>query len=183
MTTNTCIAALATEDAVFVGADSCGANGQHAASYRAPKVFETAGMLVGGTGSFRMLQILEHSLDLDPPEEGLRQWVCTSFVDAVRQALSDGGWAKEYDGRERGGRFIVARGGRFFRVQSDFSVLEPLEDFTAVGCGAAYALGSLNETEGDPSTRLERALATSSEFSPGVRPPFTIKTTMPQANE
>lgn len=99
--------------------------------------------------------------------------VAGDFVDAVRACLLAGGYARKENNVESGGTFLVGFRGRLFRVSGDFQVGESTSRYDAVGCGAAYALGSLAETEGHGTTeRVNRALRVAERFSAGVRAPF-----------
>jgi hypothetical protein len=134
-------------------------------------------MLIGFTTSFRMGQLLGYSLEVPDhdPQIPAERYMCTSFIDAVRKCLKDGGFAKVENATEAGGEFLVAYRGRIFRIYSDYHVGESTDDFDAVGCGEDIALGSLFSTRhalDTPIARLDLALNAAQQFSSGVRGPF-----------
>ena len=70
----------------------------------------------------------------------------------------------------------IGKAGRLFTIQSDYQVAEVADNYTAVGCGQDYALGSLYATlESIPTKRIKLALETAAYFSAAVRPPFVIE--------
>ncbi len=67
----------------------------------------------------------------------------------------------------------------WYEVYADYQVEECRVDYAAIGSGFSYALGALYATDTrhtllDGRGRVEQALQCSSEFSTGVRGPFTI---------
>lgn len=171
----TCIAGLVDGDSVLIAGDSAGTAGYDLTTRLDPKVFVRGGVAIGFTTSFRMGQLLQYRLDVPRvPTLGLHQWMSTRFVDAVRDCLKTGGFATRTSEQESGGTFLVGVHGRLFSVETDYQVAEHAGGIAAVGCGAAYALGSLATSSGSGSHRLRRALRVSERFSAGVRGPFTI---------
>jgi hypothetical protein len=190
VTTTTCIAALKTGNGVWMIGDSAGVDPQ-SLSIRivsGKKVFlktDSNGQEFGFgyTSSFRMGQLIQYSLTVPPvPAKGdLQDYMCTTFVEALRTCLKDGGYTKISDNQETGGYFLVGTAGRIFEIQSDFQVCETVEDYAAVGCGDDLALGSLFSTQDNhldeamqPWDRLRLALDAAAHFSAGVRPPFNL---------
>jgi ATP-dependent protease HslVU (ClpYQ) peptidase subunit len=175
----TCVAALKHEGRIYMGADSAGVGG-YALHLRAdPKIYRNGPMLIGFTSSFRMGQLLGNSLkvpDHDPRTDTYK-WMCTEFIDAVRECLKKGGYAKKENEVESGGTFLVGYQGRIFIVDSDHQVGEWLDEFTAVGCGADIAIGSLYSTpHQQPQDRIELAIKAAERFSAGVRGPIRQQT-------
>jgi ATP-dependent protease HslVU (ClpYQ) peptidase subunit len=178
----TCIVALRHDGVIHMGCDSAGVGGWSRQNRADPKIYRIAGqMLIGFTTSFRMGQLLGHSLTLprhhaDVP---VSQYMVTTFVDAVRNCLKAGGWAEKDKDQERGGTFIVAYKGQIFEVQSDYQVAQRDEPYTAVGCGEDLALGALYASGKagmkDPRARIELALTAAAEFSAGVYGPFRFE--------
>ncbi len=175
----TCVVGLVERGRVWMGADSVsGDTGQWIVNTeRTPKVFLRDGLLIGFTSSWRMgqllrwkLQIPQHPADLDAHE-----WLATAFVDAVRECLKAGGYAKKENEVEQGGTFLVGYRGRLFEILGDYQAAEPAELYTAVGCGRQFALGSLHSTVGHtPVRRVDTALKSAEYFSAYVRGPFQI---------
>lgn len=172
----TCIAGIVYDSTVYLAGDSAGCSGWDLTVRADPKVFTSGSYVMGFTTSFRMGQLLRYAFSPPEPEAGdLHRFMCTSFTDALRQCLKDGGWAERDKEREAGGTFLVGTHGRLFIFNSDYQVAEPADPYAAVGCGAAYALGALHATEGGkitPQRRLDGALAAAERFSNGVRGPF-----------
>ena len=116
----TCIAGVEHSGKVWIGGDSAGVAG-YALTVRADeKVWVDNGFVFGFTSSFRMGQLLRYNLSLplqryEVPESNAEaeiKFMTTHFVDAVRKVLKDGGYAKNDNGQERGGTFLVGwRGG------------------------------------------------------------------------
>lgn len=163
---------------VWLGADAVAGETDH---YRVrlvqPKVFSKGPYTIGYTTSFRMGQVLQHVADLPLSKTGppfLGHMVKT-FVPAVMAEFGKSGWLYTDKDRKHGGEFLVGIGGELFEVGSDFSVLQKIDfNFSAVGCGVEYLLGSLHSTRGRPRARITEALAAAAAFSAYVRPPYTI---------
>jgi ATP-dependent protease HslVU (ClpYQ) peptidase subunit len=172
----TCIVGIATGEKVWIGADSAGVAGLSITVRADAKVFTNGPMLFGFTSSFRMGQLLRHALTVPKQFSGVADdaWLCTTFIDAVRKCLKDGGFARAHSGVESGGCFLVGYRGRLYEVDSDFQVGDPVDQYAAVGCGEQFALGSLHASTGEPESRIMSALAAAAHFSAGVCEPFTV---------
>jgi ATP-dependent protease HslVU (ClpYQ) peptidase subunit len=177
----TAIVGLVHEGRVWIGGDSAGSDGWVSTARSAPKVFANGPLIIGYTSSFRMGQILRHSLVVpDRGDADLEQWMCTAFVDAVRKALKDGGYASKKDETESAGCFLVGINGRLFEVQSDYQVAEQLEPWTATGSGEQLAVASLWTSahvvglRDQPEARVRLALQAAASYCTTVRGPFHI---------
>lgn len=174
----TCIVGIAQDGVVYMGGDSAGVAGYSMMLRADPKIFVNGEFLMGFTTSFRMGQLLEHNLSVPKrsPQMDAFSYMVRVFVPAVRDCLTSGGWATTKDGAERGGSFLVGYQGRLFGIEDDFQVMDPLDQFFAVGCGSDIALGSLYSTSQlKPKKRVLLALQASAEYSAGVRAPFLVK--------
>lgn len=177
----TCVIALKSGDAVYMGADSAGVAGLALQRRSDRKIYRVGAMLIGFTTSFRMGQLLGYSLVLPEHHEDVtvERYLATVFVDATRTCLKAGGFAGSKDGVEQGGDFLVAYRGRIFTVHGDYQVAETVEDYAAVGCGLELALGSLHTTEKfgtlSGEERVRCALEAAARFSAGVCDPFHIE--------
>lgn len=162
----------------MLGGDSAGISGYDISSRKDAKVFRRGPFAIGMCGSFRMGQLLRYALpDLGHPDgQDAHEFMVTTFIDAVRVLLTEGGLAKKEDNVEAiEGSFIVGYRGRLFTVEQDYQVGEERNDYTSVGCGAAYALGCLYQNKRrPPKARLIQALEAASKFSAGVRGPYTF---------
>lgn len=175
----TCIVAVPSRSGVVMGADSAGVAGLDLQVRADAKVFTRGPFLMGFTSSFRMGQLLRYRLPTplhDPAVED-HEYLATSFVDAVRECLAQGGWRKKSNEQEEGGTFLVGYRGRVYAVESDFQVAEPASGFTACGCGQMVALGALHALRDrhlGANVKVRRALQAAESFSAGVRGPFLI---------
>lgn len=177
----TCIVGLVAEDNnVYIGADSAGVGGYSLTVRKDRKVFKVGDFVIGGTSSFRMLQLLHHVFTPPAYDEavGLEKYMATAFIDAIRECFKAGGYLKKDSERESGGCFLVGFRGRLFQIGDDFQVGEPLADYDAVGCGSEIARGVLYATpDMQPRKRVELALKGSEAHNIGVRGPFHIEGT------
>lgn len=163
---------------IWIGADSCGSSGNNITIRKDAKVFKTGEFLIGGTSSFRMLQLLRFSLKVKKRKnKGVYNYMCTYFVDAVRKCFVDGGYMQKHtDGDDMGGTFLVAYEGRLFKVANDFQVGEGCGDYYATGCGEKYALGSLySSSNKSGKKRVLNALEAADYHNSSICKPFIIK--------
>ncbi len=175
----TCIVGLASEGSVYIGGDSAGVSGYDIVKRSDPKVFSKSPFVMGFCGSFRMGQLLMFALQVpeQTSKQDDKQFMCTSFINAVRDCLKRGGYAKAHEGVESGGTFIVGYHGEVYTIYDDFQVEWTARGYTSVGSGESYAFGSLWETKKSklkPRARILRALKCSEEHSAGVRRPFKV---------
>jgi ATP-dependent protease HslVU (ClpYQ) peptidase subunit len=177
----TCIVGLVSGSTVYVGADSASVMGWTSRVTRLPKVFQKGPFLIGYTSSFRMGQLLQHSLSVPPQGKGRAdrddmKYMVTVFAEHVRTLLKDKGVAKVESNAESGGQFLVGYRGHLYSVMSDFQVNEMADGYDAVGAGAEYALGALRALRGvAPTTRVRRALEVSAHFNMAVSAPFFVR--------
>lgn len=175
--TLTCIVGIAEDGKVFIGGDSAGVSGLDLTVRSDEKVFKNGEFLFGFTSSFRMGQLLRFSFS--PPARAEKmddyKYLVTTFMNAVRQCLKDGGYARSKEGEEQGGTFLLGYRGKLYCVHSDYQVGSSVDGFESCGCGDQIAHGSLFSTTGKPaSERIDTALKAAERFSAGVRGPFTI---------
>lgn len=175
----TCIAAIVDDGIIYMCGDHAGVAGMSLEIRADTKVFINGPFLIGGTTSFRMLQLLQYKFN--PPvkkdkKQSTMQFMVNDFVDSIRDCFKKGGYAIEEKGQESAGTFIVGYNQKLFIIYDDYQVAEPLDKFAAVGCGGSIANGSLYSTIGKPpQDRLYCALNAAQRFSAGVRAPFTLK--------
>lgn len=175
----TCIVGLVDQGRVWVGGDSAGVAGYDLTVRADRKVFRNGPYVMGFTDSFRMGQLLRHGFEPPVPPDvpaALEAFMATAFIDAVRDRLKTGGWARKDNERESGGCFLVGVCGRLFKVDSDFQVGESADGWMAVGVGDQVAHGVLYASAGRPAMdRVVVALAAAERCSAGVRRPFTVR--------
>jgi len=179
----TCIVGLVEKGTVYIAGDSASVAGWTSRVTRLPKVFRRGPFLIGYTTSFRMGQLLQHSLVVPAQTDGDdMRFMVTNFVECVRKLLKEKGVAKIESNAESGGQFLVGYRRRLYSVQSDFQVNEMADGFDAVGSGCEYALGALAVTPAmSPMPRVKRALAVSAHFNMAVSPPFFVKALRPSS--
>jgi ATP-dependent protease HslVU (ClpYQ) peptidase subunit len=173
----TCIVGVAHKGGVTIGGDSAGVGGLSLTVRKDPKVFRNGPCLIGFTSSFRMGQLLRFRLKVPDHPKGLPayDWMATTFVDAVRDCLKAGGFAKKDNEAETGGVFLVGYRGRLYFVGDDYQVGVAAGGVDAVGCGWEIARGALYATRGqEPKSRVLTALRAAEAYSAGVRGPFVV---------
>lgn len=182
----TAIVGLVHEGSVWIGGDSAGTYAQsYGQQIRADvKVFTRERYAFGFTTSFRMGQLLRYSMRVPekPPSRDLEEFMATDFIDAVRDCLKQGGFARKDNEVERGGGFLVGYLGRLFMIGGDYQVGENVVPYNAVGSGEDIALGALHATQGlrlNPRARIRSALEAAATWNAAVRPPFKIVKTRP----
>ena len=167
---------------VIIGGDSLSSTNFFISSRKDTKVFKKGSFVIGCTSSFRMIQLLRFSLVL--PEingKDIYEYMCTDFIDAVRECFSKGGFLqKEQTGEEIGGQFLVGYEDRLFIIDNDFQVGETYDEFNSVGCGSDFALGCiylLRDKNIPIENKIRQALEAAEHFSPFVKQPFIFETT------
>jgi ATP-dependent protease HslVU (ClpYQ) peptidase subunit len=179
----TAIVGLTHNGTVHIGGDSAGVSDWSLTIRADSKVFTNGPYAMGFTTSFRMGQLLRYALKAPEPNGDLERFMVTTFVDAVRECLKEGGWATKDSEREEGGDFLVGVHGRLFSVHPDYQVGEAVDGFAAIGCGQEIALGALYTTARTrmaPEKRVKLALEAAERFSAGVRGPFAYVSKGPE---
>jgi ATP-dependent protease HslVU (ClpYQ) peptidase subunit len=175
----TCIAAVVHDGKVYLGGDSAASNEWEIDTRADAKVFALGEFLMGFTSSFRMGQLLRYTFtppalpDSENPD--LFRYMVADFVEAARECLKKGGYAKKENEREEGGNFLVGIRGHIFDICSDYQVEETADDYNAIGCGRAFAKGALfAAVSHPPEKRIRMALKAAERHANGVRGPFLI---------
>lgn len=177
----TLIVGVIEKEKVFIGADSAGVAGLNITVRKDPKVFKNGEFVIGCTSSFRMIQLLRFSFH--PPKKfddmDIYEYMCTAFVNELRNCFKNGGFIEVDKNVESGGTFLVGWKNRLFMIESDFQVAESEKPYHACGCGMHYALGAMDalDTSLAVESRIETALTIGVYRSGGVRPPFVIEQT------
>lgn len=176
----TCIVGVEHEGAVYMGADGAAVDqGWNARPVKNSKIFILQDkLLIGYTGSFRLGQILQHTLKIPThlAEHDDLSFIVRFFVGETRRQLKDHGHTHINDNSESTeGDFLLGYKGKLYKVQTDLSVLRHMDGFDAVGIGAPYALGALAvNSHLDPEERVSQALHVAAKFSTGVGPPYAM---------
>ena len=124
-----------------------------------------------------MGQLLQHQLVIPPREKRpVMDYMVATFIESVRGCLKDYGYTKIENNQEEAGEFLIGYGGRIFEVGCDFQVNEYDDGFTAIGCGAPYALGAMKTLDDySPEARIKESLKIAAYFSSGVQGPFYVR--------
>lgn len=187
----TAIAGVAQDGRVYIGGDSLsGSTGSYfIQQVQNPKVLRLSKpksglseILLGFTSSWRMGQLLQYQLKVPDHKEGRAlDYVAGVLIESIRKTFTDYGFGGKGDDGERGGSFLVGYGGTLFEVQTDYSVMIPMDMFAAVGCAFEYALGALHATPPTmpPRLRIIRALEAAEHNSAYVHGPFMVEELAP----
>lgn len=173
----TIVAGLAVNGRVYMAADSQASSGWDCRNRKDPKVFISHDILYGFTSSYRMGQILRyHTEPLDIPSApgDIMGFVVRTMVPQWRRLFQDHGYLKSDAGRDDSGTFMAGLRGKLFTVDSDFQVAEHTDNFAAVGCGSAYALGAMevsytdnNISDAECEYIVTQAVSVACKFSNG----------------
>ena len=175
---------------VWMGADSLGSNGYTKSIQAQSKCFkykERDDVVIGGTTTFRHLDLLKYNTSLFPEIDKYKnteinhEYIVTTFIPNVHKLFESGFVEETKNGVKEGGNFLIGIKDQLFEVQSDYSVLDYKDGYASVGCGEEFANASLFTTEGtdmEIKDRIIKALEAAEKFSCGVQRPFTIINTM-----
>lgn len=176
----TCIVGLEHKGSVWIGGDSAGtASNMHQRIRKDPKVFVRGDFIIGFCGSFRMGDLLKHTMNLPGCGDGIDpvQFMVNDFVTSLRECLDEEN-KNIKDEREKLSPYIlVGLKGKLFNVQGDYQVGQPASGFDAVGSGADIAIGAMHASRRSlisSKARITQALEASALNNAAVRPPFTI---------
>lgn len=166
---------------VTIGADSAGVAGLDISIRKDKKIFKNGDFIIGCTSSFRMIQLLQFKFT--PPRithDDIYEYMCTDFVDGIRNCFKTGGFIEVDKNVESGGTFLVGYKDRLFCIHGDFQVAETLNGIDACGCGESYALGALEILQSadiTPIDKITKSLEVAAKYSAGVSAPFHLLTT------
>ena len=175
----TCIIGFIKNKKVYIGGDSAGVGGLNITLRRDSKVFKNGNFIMGYTSSFRMGQLLRFKLKVEEQKEEQTdyEYMCTTFIDAVRKCLKSNGYSTVDNNEEKIGTFLVGYNKKLYKIEGDLQVGESYDTFNSVGCGEDYAKGAmeiLTKSKQSPKQIIKKALDIVVKFSAGVRPPFNI---------
>tara|TARA_Y100000034_G_C6624881_1_gene272544 strand:+ start:25 stop:588 length:564 start_codon:yes stop_codon:yes gene_type:complete len=129
---------------VIIGGDSLGTAGILNTQRKDPKVFTNDRFVIGYSGSYRMGQLLRFSLKVKNQEcDSDYEFMCTTFVNAVRGCFKNGGFLTVNNGKETGGFFLVGYKGKLYYVESDMQVGVYETGYISCGSGNELALASI----------------------------------------
>lgn len=173
----TCIVGIQKGSEVWIGGDSAGTAGNmHQRVRKDKKVFVRGEFIIGFCGSFRMGDLMKHTLVLPETREGVDDtaFMVNDFVDAVRKCFAEEA-AKSGD-EKLVPAFLVGFRGKLYNVQGDYQVGQPEDGFDATGCGADIAMGAMHASKSvrSPKKRILQALEASERNNAAVRAPFHV---------
>jgi ATP-dependent protease HslVU (ClpYQ) peptidase subunit len=175
----TCIIGATKEGKVILGGDSAaGTDDGKLYAVQNPKVFQIGEFLIGFTSSFRLGQLLQFTFSPPAQKEGQSdyEFICTDFIEAVRECFTKGGIKEVKDEVESAGTFLVGYRDSIYRIE-DFDVTVTQCGFDACGSGEEVAMGAMAALldEGvDIKTAIGKALSIAERFIGSVRAPFVI---------
>ena len=174
----TCIIGLMDNENIYMGGDSAASDGNAYRIQTNRKVFRNGPMLMGYSTSYRMGQLLEHSLAVPSRNvnESLEKYMVVDFVNSVRSCFKESGFAQEDDdGKEKGGFFLVGIEKSLFMIESNYQVSQNILPFMSIGSGSSHAEGAMMALTGTPEERIMEALKIASRFNCGVAAPFYVE--------
>ncbi len=137
------------------------------------KMFVNNRYLIGFIGSARTGQVLRPEY-FEVPEN------IYEFPDRMMEQFKQKGClAVSADSQisiQESNFLIATPDGKLFEILLDFQMNE-IEDFTAIGSGSPFALGSLHTTRrwGSPKKRMLTALKTAAVYDMSTGPPYIIE--------
>lgn len=168
----TCIVGIAQDDVVYMGGDRGASDGQSILPLTRPKIKICGDYIIGYAGSQGIGEML-HFIDLPPIGRNIEKTLRTLFTKSLKSALEEfGGYS---DTEDNSTDWIIGTKGRLFEISSeDWSVCE--FEYTAIGSGGSFALGSLHTTMNwkDPYRRIHVALDAATTLSPTCQTPIDI---------
>ncbi len=175
----TCIVGIVENGTVYIGGDSYASTGSFVRALKNPKIFQTGPFVIGCTGSIRMSQLLEYSLEIEDQEQDMpdEEYMVRVFIEAVRSCLKEYGYLEVDNNREVIGTFLVGYRGGLYRAASDLQIIQLLDGMAACGCGQRFALAAMYALQGlgyGAEERITRALEVSAYFDGNVAPPFAV---------
>ena len=182
------VGAVSDDGEVVIGADAAGVGDDGELTVRSDaKVFFLGPYLVGGTGSFRTLQVVAHALAPPPPppqdatDAQAMTFMVVPFVGELVRTLRAHGLVREVEGVvAMDAALLVGFSGRLYEVQEDFQVAVPRDGYSALGQGALAARGALYAVRKDGRGTAKRAVRVALEAAQrccaSVRGPFVIHT-------
>jgi ATP-dependent protease HslVU (ClpYQ) peptidase subunit len=169
---------------VWVGGDSLGSNGYTKEVNAQSKIFRNEvfkNVIMGSTSTFRHIDLLKYADSLFDEADFYKgttldhKYMVTKFIPNIIKLFDNG--IKSEKTEDKGANFIIGAKDKLFEVQEDYSVLEPSDGYTSVGCGEDIAMGSLYSTKNldiPISDKIRIALEAAEHIACGVQRPFKI---------
>lgn len=158
----TCIIAYSNGKESFLAGDKIAVNTSTCEKYleTKPKIFKKVFksirddivkdeyLAIGGTTSFRMLQLLEYELILPQNERtDFETYLIRDCIPVIRRLFKED-WDAYGEGQDTaGGSFIILHNHKIYSVQPEFSVMHPSTSYYAIGCADSLAKGAIGALE------------------------------------
>lgn len=168
------VVGLVTKKCIFLGADSrCSATDGDKRPYNIKKIFTNGDYIIAFVGSIRGAQIF-YPERFEPPDH------INKFPEAMyKHCETHSCLITDNDGTlVQQCSFLVVWNKMLFEIDTDFSILQ-IKNFTSIGAGSEYVLGSLYSTEELNIKALDRvklSLKAADEYSTTTSKPFCIET-------
>ncbi len=176
----TCIVGVIHNGKVWMGGDSAGTSMNMNQRIRADKkVFIKNDLIIGFCGSFRMGDLLKHTLKIPNTDDVVDPdtFMVNQFVDSLRDLLETENKRAGLSGNDKlFPSILVGFHGRLYNIESDYQCGRPEDGYDSVGSGSSVAVGSMHGSKfiSSPRRRIEIALEAAARNDAAVRPPFHI---------
>lgn len=172
-----CVVAVIQDGVIYMGGDSLAIDDDsNQTVVKDEKVFyKTVGlrqkMLMGFCGNYRIGNIMKHTFRCPKrlSNDTIEQYVYDRFIVALKEAVKNENFEDT--------SLLLGYEKNLYVIEDDFSVVCPVNPYTAIGHGAPYALGALSvlfSMETQAQMKIERSLTAASEHSAAVKPPYLI---------
>jgi ATP-dependent protease HslVU (ClpYQ) peptidase subunit len=186
----TLVIGLKDKDRVWMGADSFSSTSFHGKAVYGKKIFkpkDNNNVLIGICGSHRHQDLLQftdgifNKVDMYENKVIDREYLVTKVVPNISKVFRDNKCEYVENGESYGGSFIFGFKDGLYELQSDYSILESMNDYLCIGSGMYHADGAMEATKGlnlEPVERLKLALQATEHHQLNVRRPFIIMNTL-----
>ena len=144
----TTLAAIQGDGWIVMGGDSQSSD-QNGFKVNIPggKIFENNGIVIGGAGDVRGINILQHKWIA--PKNGRSnpdRFITRTLIPSMRKAFLDAGYETKNDGSAvtHGNIFLVVIDCNLYRIEDDYSWERCEENVYVAGSGEALALGAMS---------------------------------------
>jgi len=157
----TTLAAIQGDDWIVIGGDSQSSD-QDGFKINIPggKIFENNGIIIGGAGDVRGINILQHTWSA--PKVGRSnpdRYITRTLIPSIRKAFVDAGYETKKDDSAvtHGNIFLVVIDCNLYRIEDDYSWERCEENVYVAGSGEALALGAMSYALKDLSFKIDDA--------------------------
>lgn len=176
----TCIIGMVVNDVVYLAGDSAAVDDNHQLDIvTTTKVLFNGPLMIGWCGSYRMANLVHHSLRVPRQRfgESVDKFITKRVASAIRTTMIDGGIVNDENGGELPGGMILGYKGHIYRLGEEFSVVESTRGFDSVGAGCHFALGAISMVwpiTKNVEARMTEIMRVVSKLCFSVAPPFRI---------